>query len=89
MKLYSKHPDAKLDYSVDYTDFLGADTISTSNWTVPAGLTGSGAGISGGKITTIWLDGGTLGTEYQVTNSIVTAAGREESRSFIVRIENL
>jgi hypothetical protein len=29
----------KKDYSLDWTDFLGVDNISTVVWTVPAGVT--------------------------------------------------
>jgi hypothetical protein len=40
------------------------------------------------RIATIWLKGGTLGTEYTVTNKIVTTAGRTDERSFTITIED-
>lgn len=87
MKLYSKHPDAKLDYTVNWADFLGeTDTIESSTWDVPDGLTGSAAAFTD-SAAVIWLEGGELGEEYVVSNSIVTAEGREDVRSFTVKIE--
>jgi hypothetical protein len=35
---------------------------------------------------TIILGGGSLGGDYEVTNHIVTAAGHEDQRSFVVSI---
>jgi len=84
---YVKDPAAELDYTVDWTKWLAGDTISTSSWTVPTGLTK----ITDSKTTktaTIWLKGGTVGTEYTVTNKIVTAAGRTDERSFTITIED-
>lgn len=93
MKLYSKHPDGKLDYSVDWSDFLGDDDeITSSAWEVEeieddeAPVVASQEGISGG-VTTVWLDAGTVGFAYLVSNHITTDAGREDTRSFVLRIE--
>lgn len=92
MKLYSKHPDAKLDFSIDWTEFLGADDIDTSSWTAEE-IDGDGAplvlsdnGESSG-VSVIWIEGGTEGFAYLVSNHIVTTAGREDTRSFVLRIE--
>jgi hypothetical protein len=80
----AKDPDAVLDYTIDWTAWLadsGADTIASSSWTVPAGLTQNNATRSAAK-TTIWLSGGTLGATYRITNRIVTSGGRTAERSF-------
>ena len=34
-----KDPQDRIDYEMTWSDFLGIDTIETSLWTVPAGLT--------------------------------------------------
>jgi len=86
MELFIKDPDAKLDYGFDWTNWLAdGETVITSNWTVPVGITKESEANDGYQ-TVAWLSGGTLETEYTVTNSIVTSAGREEDRSFRVKI---
>jgi hypothetical protein len=80
-----KDPNAVLDYSVDWTRWLNGDTIATSAWTVPAGLT-KVSDTSTTKAATVWLSGGTIGQSYTVTNRITTAGGRTEDRSFDVKI---
>jgi hypothetical protein len=89
VKLYIKDPAAKLDYMFDWTEFLGADTIQTSTWTIPSGLTSSGETILVGDLKTkIFLAGGTLGKRYEIQNKIVTVGGREELQTFYLLIEN-
>lgn len=73
-------PDAVLDYEIDWSAWLGTDTISSSTWTVPSGLT-EDSSTNTTTTATIWLSGGTAGTRYEVTNHIVTAGGREEDRT--------
>jgi hypothetical protein len=78
-----KDPQAKLDYAVDWSAWLQAgETITTSTWTVPAGLSQitPAPSIAAG-VTTIWLGGGTLGARYDVVNHIVTSQGREDDRT--------
>ena len=81
-----KDPQAKLDYAVDWTAWLAAgETITTSTWTVPAGLTKVSDGAVDGKAT-VWLSGGTVGTRYAVTNHIITSQGREDERTLTILI---
>lgn len=54
---FFKDPDAVLDYGVDWTAWLGSDTIVTSTWVVsPTGLTAE-RGANTPRTTTIWLRG--------------------------------
>jgi hypothetical protein len=39
-----------------------------------------------GTAATVWLSGGTAGTDYTVTNRITTSAGRQVDRSFILYV---
>lgn len=85
---FVKDPDAKLDYSVDWTRWLGdSDTISSSNWSVPAGLY-LAAQSTTTKIATVWLMSGTVGQAYQIKNTIQTALGRIDERTFTVVVRN-
>ena len=84
-----KDPDAKLDYSIDWTLWLATgDTVDTSSWAVsPTGPTLTDGTIDmAGAVTTIWFDGGTVGTKYVLTNHITTVEGREDDRSITVKI---
>lgn len=76
-----KDPNAVLDYSIDWTDWLGTDNIATSTWTVPAGLTNVTESNTA-KVVTIWLSGGTAGSTYTLLNRITTTGGRTSDQSF-------
>jgi hypothetical protein len=69
---------------VDWTD-LGEDTIATSDWDVPEGLTAEAPNLVG-NTATIWLSGGTEGRVYLVTNRVTTGDNRHDARSFLLTI---
>lgn len=83
---FLKDPHAVLDYTIDWTRWLAGDTISTSEWLVPAELSVT-AHTKTTATATVWLAGGTAGESYTVTNRISTDGGRTEDRSFTVRVE--
>lgn len=83
---FSKDPNAVLDYAVDWSRWLAGDEISTSEWTVPGGLTKVSDSMTTTKAT-VWLSGGTAGQSYIVTNRITTTGSRTEERSFTIRVE--
>ena len=84
--IYYKDPDAVLDYAIDWSDWLGTDTISTSAWTVDSGITKDS---DSNTITTatIWLSGGAAGEHYECTNRITTADGRTDDRTIVIQIQ--
>jgi hypothetical protein len=87
---FEKDPSAVLDYSVDWTDFLQtAETIATSTWVVPSGIT-KDSDSTEDKITTIWLSGGTVNKSYELINRITTdnAPARIDERTMIICIVN-
>jgi hypothetical protein len=87
-ELIQKDPNAHLDYERDWTPWLAADedTIVTSTWIVPAGMTMTSESHTT-TTATVWLSGGTVGESYTVVNRITTAAGRIDDRSwqFVIR----
>lgn len=85
----TKDPDAVLDYSVDWSAWLGDDTIVTSAWIVtgPDALLVVDSDSRSSTATTVWLSGGTLFRTYTVTNRVTTAAGRTDDRSISFKIE--
>ncbi len=78
---------AQLDYTIDWSAWLGTDTIATSTWTLPSQLA-KATDSNTTTTTTVWLRNvsAARGAIYQVTNTITTAAGRTEQRSFSVRV---
>jgi hypothetical protein len=86
---FKKDPQAILDYQVDWTEWLGEDTIAAdadaSTWTAPAGITVE-AETHSTTATTVWLSGGTAGQNYEVRNHIRTVAGREDDRTILVQV---
>ena len=84
-----KDPDELLDYVIDWSARLDTDTIATSTWEIngpDAVLTTPSDSFASDK-TTIWLDAGTLGAVYTMTNHITTAGSREMDQSVKLRIK--
>ena len=86
---FTKDPESTLDYMVDWNaeNWLGDDTISSVSWEVPPGLTIENE-TNTTTTATVWLSGGTVGESYRVTNHIVTAGGREDDRTFSIRVRD-
>jgi hypothetical protein len=67
---------------VDWSDWLGADTISAASTILSSAdvtLDSQGNTTTGH---TIWLTGGVAGKTYSVTSRVTTAGGRQEDRTF-------
>ena len=87
MVRFVKDPDAVLDYQVNWADWLAGDTIATSTWIVPAGITQDSESETM-TAATIWLSGGTLGASYELVNRITTAAGRTDDRTIRIELQS-
>lgn len=81
-----KDPDSVLDFTFDYSAWLDSDTISTSDFTVPSGLT-KDSDSNTTTTTTIFLSAGTAFARYEIHNRIVTAGGRTDDRSFVIFVQ--
>ncbi len=86
-QIFEKDPDAILDYQINWATWLVTDTISTSTWTVPTGIT-KVTDTNTTTTTTIWLSGGTADADYRLINRIATANGRTEERSIWIKVRN-
>ena len=85
MSHFLKDPDAKLPYSIDWLGWLGSDTIVTSTWIVPSGITNEGDSHTD-TTTSILLSGGTADADYALTNRITTAAGYIDDRTVTIHV---
>ena len=80
-------PAETLDHTLDWTSWLGTDTIATSTRSIdPTGpnIT-SPAATNTGTSATVWVSGVSFGQVYQLRNQIVTAEGRTSERSITIR----
>jgi hypothetical protein len=98
----SKDPNEILDYSIDWSRFLGNATISTVAWSVSTPSTtktaiGSGVTVDGiqnisqtntSTVATINLGSGTLNKEYTFFCSITDNTGSTAERSVRLRIRD-
>lgn len=71
--LETKDPDEEKDYKTAWGPQLDpfGDTIASSTWIVPDGITKI-IDTFGPTSATIWLSGGTLDSDYEITNRIVS-----------------
>jgi uncharacterized phiE125 gp8 family phage protein len=88
----SKRPAEVRTYQIDWSTFLGVDTIATHTLTA-VGVTvdhGAGQGVidAGNRSITVKLSGGTSGTLARLTNTIVTAAGETETEKIVLLISD-
>jgi hypothetical protein len=83
-----KDPNSVADYGLDWSLRLVDDTILTSTWIVPDGITANSNSHTA-TTTTIWLAGGTAGETYSLTNRVVTAGGRTWDWTVQLKIKEL
>lgn len=77
---FVKDPAAVLDYYLDWSAWLAGDTLSTSTWVATGTVLIRDAAMVG-SVTVIWVEGGSTGELVDLTNHIVTVAGREDERT--------
>lgn len=92
-----KHPDANIQYGVDFTDYLNAsDNINSATVTIES-ITGDASPLAfptdaatdvtiSGDVVGIRLTNGSLGNIYNVDCKIVTTNGDTDSRRFRIVI---
>ena len=94
-----KDPGAVLDYKFDWkaltnlsgpSDWLSSgETISSKTITAATGITVDSSSITDTNTSvTVWLSGGTDGTDYTVACKIVTSAGRTDERTMTIVVRN-
>jgi hypothetical protein len=87
LTLYTQDAAEKLDYTQDWAAEVGDDAVATSSWAIsPAGPALSSASNTD-TTATVFVDTVTEGTLYELTNSIVTEAGRIYERTIWIKGE--
>jgi hypothetical protein len=85
---FIKDPDARLDYSINWTAWLATgDTIVSSDWasSAPTTLVVDSDSFDGTSATVV-LTGGEIGETYEVRNRITTDAGWIDDRTIKIKI---
>ncbi len=82
-----KDPDAILDYPISFVDWLAdiGDTYASHTVTTSGTLTCVSSSEAAGIITPL-LSGGTVGQTESFTIRIVTGSGRQDDRTFYLKI---
>jgi hypothetical protein len=85
--LFTKDPQAVLDYEFDWSAWLDVgETITTSTVSVPTGIVLDSHSELGGVVIA-WLSGGTAGVLYRVVSHVVTSSGRQDDRTIRVSVQ--
>jgi hypothetical protein len=82
---YEQDPDSILDYEYSWAGMLSGDTIATSQFLLPDGMTEESSSNTD-TTATIFVGGGSCGSTYRVTNRITTAGGRTLDKTIRIRI---
>lgn len=85
--LKTQDPSAVKRYYIDWASVVGENSIISSEWDVPDGITGDLADHDATK-TSIRISGGVSGQVYRITNhiSISSADGEEDEGTLVFRI---
>lgn len=84
MRSFTQSPAARLDYGVDWTAFLGTDSIASASWLEPTGtLTLDDFAVSDG-VHSVFVAGGESGRAYRLTSRVETAAGRAAEETIVI-----
>lgn len=84
--MFTKEPDEALDYQIDWSDWLGDLTITSSAWTAPTGIVKVAEGFDD-TTTQVRFSSGTWGETYEIVNTIVASDGETETRTILIRIQ--
>lgn len=86
----TKDPDATLDYAFAWADWLeDGETIVDHTVTVESGDVIIDSTSRTVDTVIAWVSGGTLGTNAEITNHILTSEGREDDRTIILLIREV
>lgn len=94
--IFIKDPDAVLDYKFDWaaltngtggSNWLASgETISSKTITATSGITVASSSITDTNTSvTVWLSGGTDGSDYLVACKIVTSSSRTDERTITIQ----
>jgi len=89
---YVKDPDARLDYEIDWSEWLGSlpavgDVITDSVWECDDPAIVLEDAQFDNTSATVFASGGVIGTTYLITNRIETGQGRINDQTIRLKIK--
>ncbi len=81
-----KAPGDKKRYTLDWSNDLGAETISAVTWTIDSGITNESES-NDTTTSTIEISSGTLGYTYQLSCAMTTSTGDIHVKDFSLRVQ--
>ena len=83
----TKDPNAREPFEIDWKTWLNGETLLSSIWIVPPGLTFDAPSVTNNDTRAkVFLAGGQIGRTYRVVNRIVASSGRGTDQSFNLTI---
>ncbi len=90
MTVFAKAPDARVDFSLDWSDWLAdGETITAASWRVDPDEAGGfvlDGQIDAGAVQGIHVSGGTAGNIYRLICQITTSEGRVVERGMSIKV---
>lgn len=82
-----KDPGIKRAVAIDWSTYIGADTISgTPAWTAATGLTIEGTPTIAANVCTAIVSGGLEGCDYLLTCRITLSSGATEDGTVVIKV---
>lgn len=97
LKKFTKDPEAVLDYTIDWSDWLAEGDAITAVTTTPAvnvsPSSSAAVNVDSASFTatetTLWCSGGTAPTSYDVVAHVTTSGGRQDDRTITLTCKEL
>lgn len=90
MSFYLKDPASRVDYAIDWSQYLDGATIVASQWAVAPeeanGLAVAEASFAPARAA-VRLSGGVAGHVYTLINEVTLSDGCNDARSIALRVE--
>lgn len=83
-----KDPDVSKAAAIDWTTYIGSDTINSASWTAPTGLAIVGSPSLAANVATAIVSGGQEGCDYALTCRITMASGATEDGTVLVQVRS-
>lgn len=75
-----------LDFSVDWSTYLGSDSILSSTWILPDDLT-EVSNTFEENLATVFVSGGVSGKSYSLVNVMYYSDGRCDTATIVITVE--
>jgi hypothetical protein len=82
---FEKDPNSRTDFAFDWSADLEGDTLETSEFLLPDGLTQESVFLEDTR-TAIFVSGGSAGSVYRITNRVTTSGGRAWDKTIYVKV---